>query len=71
MNVRFSKKIYGQDAIETAIAAFDGLARFSLADAGDYTSVEILPEDPDQAGEIGLEFKNYVLGETIAKRGVA
>ena len=33
--------------------------------------LEIVPEDPAQADELCLEFKNYVLGESIAKRGEA
>jgi len=71
MNARFAKKIYSVEAIEAAIAAFDGVARFAVTDDGDCTSVAIEPEDPAQATEIVLEFKNYVLGESIALRGAA
>ncbi len=68
MKLRFHKKLYPKAAIAAAVEAFEGMATVGKPE-GDYTVVEVVPEDGADALEVAGEFGNYVLGEAISMRG--
>ena len=60
--INFNKKLYSQQAINSAIAAFSELAHFNLSEASDSWRLEITDIDQQFAANIRGEFANYVLG---------
>lgn len=70
MKTSFHKKIYPAKAIKIAASAFAEVAEIKLGKDGDYTTVCIESGNPDEDAEYVGEFENFVLGETIAMRGL-
>lgn len=67
MKVRFHKKLYSQEAVKAAVEAFSDVANITTSEKGSYVIADIETSPTDM--EVVREFANYVLGETIAKRG--
>ncbi|HOA12885.1 MAG TPA: HxsD-like protein [Myxococcota bacterium] len=70
MKTSFHKKIYPAKAVKVAAEAFAEVAEIHVARDGDYTTVSIESGNPDEDVEYVGEFENFVLGETIAMRGL-
>jgi hypothetical protein len=69
MTLRFHKKIYPRKAVTEAENAFRDLATLQVRTDGDYTVVEFEIPDMTELAEFAGEFRNFVLGTTIAMRG--
>jgi hypothetical protein len=59
-NVRFAKKIYPKDAIETAMFDFREICSFRLEESEEHIDVEVMPKGGNE--EAIYEFSNYVFG---------
>ena len=71
-SVSFSRSVYRVEAVRNAIAAYEGLATFTVAEESDDVHVTIAEPDPDVADVIKDEFSNHVLfGTVVAIRNEA
>ena len=71
-SIRFSRSLYERAAIDTALAAFEALATFSVSEEDDHFVVTIDDPDPDVADVLADELGNHVLGHTVSLvRGVS
>ena len=68
----FSRSLYRVEAVQGAVAAYEGLATFTVAEEADDIVVTIAEPDPDVADVIQDEFSNHVLfGTVVAVRNEA
>jgi hypothetical protein len=69
--IKFHKDLYDLKSINSSVTEFSHLGKFEIRTEKNYISVRIEAEDkddPDLASLVPLEFSNYVLNETIARR---
>lgn len=66
--LRLHRELYSGEAIDAAVEAFAGLARFELREEGEHWLVVIAECDGERDREIAGEFSNYALGLTIEAR---
>lgn len=69
--VRFSRSLYGPEAVERAVEAYRDLARFEVGKTGDDLEVTITDVAEGVEAYLVDEFCNHVLMETIVQRGAA
>jgi hypothetical protein len=65
--LRFSREIYRGEALDEAVKAFAGFARFELSERDECWVVDITPKSPELARRLIGEFSNYALGLTIQR----
>ncbi len=61
MEIKFNKNLYNRQAIERAIADYQGLAVFALTEDEQYFQVALCEIDNEVGDKIEDEFANYVL----------
>jgi len=64
----FSRDLYAAEAVDEAVRAYAGLARFAVSQGGADVLVEVSEPDPEVADVLLDEFCNHVLNETVRLR---
>ena len=66
--VRLNRALYMQQAVRDAAETFADFARFAITRNGDYYDVAVSEIDPDVDGDVGAEFCNHALANTMARK---
>lgn len=71
IRILFHDDLYDRGAIDEAVEAFDGLARFTVETEDHGYLVGLEPSDGTNVApaDLAAEFANYSLGRTVERRG--
>lgn len=67
--LRFSKSIYGQSAVDAAIQSFARYAQIERTDEPEHTVVRISASSPERERRVAGELGNFALGTTVRDLG--